>query len=595
MSVIEEAGPDGQAVVGSDRDTFDRYARLVRTTLNVPIGLVTIVEPDRQVFVGAQGLPEPLATTRETTLSRSYCRHVVADREPLFAPDVREEPRLRDNPLIHEHDVVAYAGWPLRDHEHRVVGSLCALAMERRDWTADQRDMLADLAAACSAEIAQRGLRAEALADEARARHLSNRSRALLTLSEMLSGTRTLLDVARALEQTAREQLGCAHASIWVRETDPEAPPAGPLPRLNGPPERLVRVVPAPGADGEQASELPLDDTNPLGRCLLDQAPAYLADRDTLLQRYPRLRGHDAPGESYAWLPMMVRGQAFGVLLLAWPEPGALSDEGRITIAALTSYTAQAVHRARLLEDRLDALVTLQSSMTGRLPDAPGLALAARYLPAAKRDQVGGDWYDAVVMADGCTAVLVGDVVGHDMEAAAAMGQLRSMLRTLAWAIGDAPAATVQRLDHAIADLGVDAMATLLYVHLEPPDEPGGATSMLWSSAGHPPPLLIDPGGSAWFAEGDPDLLLGVRPTATRSHHRLRLEPGTTVVLYTDGLIERRGENLSAGLDRLRAAAEEHAHLPVPTLLDSLRGDLLRGTSDDDVALLAARLDGPAG
>lgn len=579
-----------------DRATFDRYARMVRRTLGVPVALVTLVGDDLQSFIGADGVPEPVATDRETPLSHSFCQHVVADREPVIAPDVREVPRLADNLSVTDFGIVAYAGWPIRDHRGDVIGSLCALHTERRDWTGTELDMLQDLAAACSAELAQRGLRDEARARELAARELSARSRVLLTLSQALSTTRTLVDVARALEETARDQLGCLHAGIWVREREPDAPPAGPVPSAEGPPERLVYVDPG-DVDWTTArtwGDLPLDGTNPQGLSLLDGNPAYLPSRAALDERFPHRADDERPGESRAWLPLMVPGQAFGVLVLVWEEQGDLGEQSRVTISALASYAAQAVQRARLLEERLDALMTLQSAMTGALPAAPGLSLAARYLPAATRDQVGGDWYDAVVLADGGTAILVGDVVGHDMEAAAAMGQLRSMLRTLAWAVDDPPSATVERLDRAVADLGVDAMATLVYAHLEPPGEPGAPTSMTWSSAGHPPPLVLEADGSTRFLAGEPDLLLGVRPTTARTHHRAELAPGDTLILYTDGLVERRGENLGTGLDRLRAAAERYAGHPVDALLDALRGELVGRRHADDVALLAARIERPS-
>ena len=579
-----------------DTDTFDRYARLVRGTLDVPVALVTIIEGDRQVFLGQEGLPEPVATERETPIAHSFCRHVVADRGPLIAADVREQPRLRDNPSIPDFGVVGYAGWPLRDHRGTVIGSLCALDMERRDWSPEEVAVLEDLAAACSADLAQRGLRAEALAGEREARALSERSRTLLALSETLSSTRTLVDVARALEQTARAQLGCLRAGIWVREPEADSPPGGPQPTPGGPPERLVYTD--PGDLGWTAArtyaDLPLDETTPLGLALLQRGPSYLPSREALDARFPRLADDTRPGESRAWLPLVVRGHAFGVLVLVWPDRGDLSDETRVTVAALASYTAQAVQRARLLEERLDALLTLQTSMASRLPALPGLGLAARYLPAATRDEVGGDWYDAVVLSDGCTALVVGDVLGHDMEAAAAMGQLRIMLRTLAWAIGDAPSATVQRLDQAVAELGVDVMATLMYVHLEPPEHPDGPTQVLWSSAGHPPPLVLDPAGSARYLDGDPDLLLGVRPSTARHDHREAVDEGSTLLLYTDGLVERRGENLGVGLERLRASVERHAGLPLAALLDALRTDLVGRQHGDDVALLAVRVERPA-
>ena len=138
--------------------SFDRYARLVRRIVGVPVGLVTIVEPDRQVFPGALGLPEPYQTQRHTPLSHSFCQYVVADREPLVITDARHDDRLRDNLAIPDLHVIAYAGWPLTDAHGTVIGSLCAIHDRPHTWSAEELENLEDLAAACSAELAQREL-----------------------------------------------------------------------------------------------------------------------------------------------------------------------------------------------------------------------------------------------------------------------------------------------------------------------------------------------------------------------------------------------------------------------------------------------------
>jgi len=133
--------------------SFDHYCRLVRRFLDVPVALVSLVGVDRQVFPGQQGLPEPWATTRATPLSHSFCRLVVEHREPLVVTDARHDPRVADNPAIEDLGVAAYAGWPLTDADGRVVGSLCAIDHEPREWTAADLAGLEDLATACSAEI----------------------------------------------------------------------------------------------------------------------------------------------------------------------------------------------------------------------------------------------------------------------------------------------------------------------------------------------------------------------------------------------------------------------------------------------------------
>lgn len=136
--------------------SFDHYARLVCRVLRVPRSTVTIVETDRQIFPGACGLQEPARSSRQTPLSHSYCRYVVADRGPLMVPDAREDPRLADSPAVHD-GAIAYAGWPLHDGAGRTIGALCAVDTEPREWTTDDVKVLEDLAAACSVELQHAG------------------------------------------------------------------------------------------------------------------------------------------------------------------------------------------------------------------------------------------------------------------------------------------------------------------------------------------------------------------------------------------------------------------------------------------------------
>src|SRR6478735_783561 len=199
-----------QAGTGHGDPSFDRYARMLSRTLDTPIALVSLVEEGRQVFPGACGLPASLEAVRETPLSHSFCQYVVADQAPLVISDAREDDRLRTNLAIPDLGVIAYAGWPITDHTGEIIGSLCAIDTEPRDWSAYDLEMLEDLAAACSTELSERGLRITE-------QELAHRSRVLLALSEGLSITRTMSDVAQAVERISIDQLGCLHAGIWLR------------------------------------------------------------------------------------------------------------------------------------------------------------------------------------------------------------------------------------------------------------------------------------------------------------------------------------------------------------------------------------------
>ncbi|MCH1865323.1 GAF domain-containing sensor histidine kinase [Nocardioides sp. CFH 31398] len=182
---------DGSPLLGV---SFDHYCRLVRRFLDVPVALVTIVEPDRQVFPGSLGLPEPWASRRETPLTHSFCQHVVAERAPLVVSDARRDPRLLDNLAIDDLGVVAYAGWPLTNAAGQVVGSLCAIGPEPREWSASDLAGLEDLAQACSAEIQHVSAQAAAGVDLARA--MVDAAEVALALYD--DGGRLLLANARA-------------------------------------------------------------------------------------------------------------------------------------------------------------------------------------------------------------------------------------------------------------------------------------------------------------------------------------------------------------------------------------------------------------
>ena len=588
--------------------SLDRYARMVRRALDVPMALVSIVEATRQVFPGAVGLPEDLALSRETPLSHSFCQYVVKDARPLVITDARVDDRLHDNLAIRDLNVVAYAGWPLLDHRGETIGSVCAADSVPREWTQGDLDALQDVAAACSAELVQRELHRQADEQAADLAAVSTSNRLLLALSEGLANTRTVRDISVAVEQVAQQLLGCLHAGIWLREiADPTHVAAPTVPSPAGRPELLTFVDADTGwTQATTHSTLAVDRDNPLGESVLDGGLLCFASRAEQNDRHPHLAVLQQVGETRAYTALRANGNVYGSLALVWQEERLLSDRDRHAIATLRGYTAQALERALLLQERVESALTLQNAMLTSLPQPAHLELAARYLPAAARDQVGGDWYDAVVMPDGTTHLMVGDVMGHDVTAAASMGQLRSMLRTLAWthsAAGETPARLVGRLDRAARDLHLDAMATL--VHARIGAHPSGDAAdrrrtLTWTAAGHPPPLLAHADGTVEVltgssgdaaADGSNDCMLGVEPEGERHDHTCSMPSGSTLLLYTDGLVERRSEHLDESIDRARAALGRHQGRCLEDLLDGVLADLVEDEPGDDVVVLAVRLD----
>ncbi len=554
---------------------FERYARLTAETLGVPMALVTIVEDDRQVFPGAFGLPADVEAERSTPLSHSFCRYVVKDALPLVIDDARRDERLSDNPAIDELGVVAYAGFPLTGSDGHTVGALCAVDHRPRVWTDDELARLDDLAHLCSREIVLHEMTQHAADLEHRTQEVSGRTQLLLELSELLSDTLTLADVGSAVARAATLGLGCRRAGVWFR-------PDRNKPALHG-------VLDPPGREwAGRHAQVSLRQDCVVSRVYRSGHAIYCPDRESVRAAQGVFDDVDAA----AAVPLLVSGDPIGVLVLTWDSPNRFATADRAILSALAVYTAQAVHRASLLDERMGAASTMQRALLTPLPTAPGLDLGARYRTAAANDQVGGDWYDATVLGDGSVTLMIGDVVGHDIRAAAAMGQLRSMLRALGWALDDPPSVNVGRLDRAAKDLSVSSLASLVYARLDPPDATTGRRRLRWTNAGHLPPLLVDAAGHSRLLDDGraADMILGVLPDVERRDQDTVLEPGDTVLFFTDGLIERRDDSIDAGVQRLREALERQHARPVEELLDALLDEVVGISHADDLAVLAVRL-----
>lgn len=237
----------------------------------------------------------------------------------------------------------------------------------------------------------------------------------------------------------------------------------------------------------------------------------------------------------------------------------------------------------------------LQRNLLGPPPQVSHLETAVRYLPATRHAEVGGDWYDAFRVPEGSTLLVIGDVAGHDAPAAAVMAQARGMLRAVAQSAPPSPAAVLSALDHVFLNLDMHTLVTVAVaaVDLRPlAAGDAGPVRVRWSNAGHPPPVLICADGTVELLERTPNRLLGVTADAERVDHEFQLNPGDTLFLYTDGLVERRTVPLDDGTARLIRELGRIGREPLDRLCDDLVGTM--GTDlDDDVALLAVRLPCP--
>ncbi|MER7817970.1 GAF domain-containing SpoIIE family protein phosphatase [Streptomyces sp. NPDC096153] len=267
------------------------------------------------------------------------------------------------------------------------------------------------------------------------------------------------------------------------------------------------------------------------------------------------------------------------------PDPFSRADLP--LLEDVTRRAGLALDNARLYERQRRVAETMQRHLLPQMPVVPGLELSARYVPAPHASQVGGDWYDTFPLADGATALAVGDVVGHDLEAAGRMAQARNMLRAFAWARSESPGTVVTRLDEALVHIADVPMATLILARLVSGDD--GLWRLHWTNAGHPPPLLVGHDGRTRFLTGAHGVLLGAGIHRPRPDSVLTLPPRATLVLYTDGLVESRRHSVDHGLDRLARHAAALARRPLESFNDALLAQVRPDDNDDDVAVLALR------
>ncbi|WP_299954054.1 SpoIIE family protein phosphatase [uncultured Modestobacter sp.] len=842
--------PSGTPLPAESDPAFERFARLVRASLDVPVALVTFVSDQEQVFPGALGLPEPWQTSRSTPLSHSFCQHVVRSGEPLVVTDARTEPLVAENLAVPDLGVIAYAGAPITDARGRVVGSLCAIDSRPRAWSDRDLAVLADLAGAVSSELRLRAAheRADdatadmtASADQARrllAQHEFDRSRwalalvagragtfdlelstggltvddRLLELSGLDRGTFTgrpedvyarvhpddltavVAAVQRAIDTSgvydaeyrivladgthrwvaARGQVlpGAedtgAHLVGLVHDTTAQREPLGlaaqalesmavgfaaldadwVFTHVNREAERITgssradllgrtiwEVFPATvGTDFEahyrRAAETgepmsfdayypePLDVwvevravPNPAGlalhfvditaRARAHQQAEQLATRERLLslvteelgstldaaeaaRRLTRLavpavadcaivtlvdddeatgsrRGlrtvaswHTDPGlrglvdgyartrlaafdddaiveralrtgrlqliasgataqaeqmlapgpqrdaltavapEAIAVLPLPGRTGPVGLLTLATSAArGTFTEEELATAGYVAARAGLVLDSGRLYRQQRRLAEGFQRSLLTAPPQPDHLQVVVRYVPAAQAAEVGGDWYDAFMQGDGATTVVIGDVVGHDTQAAAAMGQIRSIVRTVGALDDSTPASVLRRSDEVMQTLQSGILATAVVARLEQTagEQAQGLTRLRWANAGHPPPMVVAPDGAVTVLTAErADLLLGVDPGAHRQDTQVTLGRDAVVVFYTDGLVERRDQDLDQGTARLQALLAELAGRDLDELCDEVLTRMVPADPDDDVALIAVRL-----
>ncbi|WP_446213580.1 PP2C family protein-serine/threonine phosphatase [Micromonospora sp. IBSANI012] len=282
-------------------------------------------------------------------------------------------------------------------------------------------------------------------------------------------------------------------------------------------------------------------------------------------------------------VPMLAGGEVIGVLHVGCLQPHRFTDDD-VQVLQLAADRASLASRSRASSiDRTAALALQRSLLPTHLPDAPGVDMAARYVPGHDAG-VGGDWYDVFTLPSGWLGVVIGDVSGHGLRSAVVMGRLRSALRAYAL-ICDDPASALTLLDRKIHHFEAGNLATVLYAMISP-----DRTIIRMSLAGHLPPVLATPGRPAETLNLPVDLPLGVRPDRpARRHTEVAFPAEAVLVCYTDGLVERRGEVIDTGIERLCAAVEPGAAEAVcARIMTTLAGE----QPTDDIAVLAIQATG---
>ncbi|MEU3772476.1 SpoIIE family protein phosphatase [Streptomyces sp. NPDC032472] len=311
--------------------------------------------------------------------------------------------------------------------------------------------------------------------------------------------------------------------------------------------------------------------------------PIFFESMEHLAAAYPGIP-LDAHVGARAFLPLIASGRPVGSCILGFDTPRGFSPEERTVLTALAGLIAQALERAQRYDSEAALARGLQSALLPhRLPVREHVETVGRYLPGTTGLDVGGDWYDVVETGAGCLALVIGDVQGHGVAAAATMGQLRSAVRAFALS-GNAPEQVVSGTNRLLIDLDPGQFASCCYVVLDPVS--GAAQAV---RAGHPQPLLRHPDGRAEVLDLPGGVVLGVDAEAVYPVTRLQLAPGAVLALYTDGLVEVPGLDIDLGVERLRAALAAARPSPLAETADRLVREV-GGSADrpDDMALLLA-------
>jgi PAS domain-containing protein len=403
----------------------------------------------------------------------------------------------------------------------------------------------------------------------ARAEHAAARARALESATRALVAASTTAQVYAAIGSVLRPSAGGQGLALLLRH------------------DRSLHLTYHDGYEPEvvaRLGEIPLTHPYPAATVARTGEPRYVTSPAQFHAAQPDSVTAVPPGSRQAWafLPLTVAGDVLGALVVGYHEPRDFDPDTRSTLTALAGLGAQALQRALLFETSMSIAAELQHALLpAALPQTPGLRHAARYLPWSRGAEVGGDWYDIITLREGVVAVVIGDVAGHNMAAAAAMGQIRDSLRAYAIA-GNGPSAVMHHTNNLMRRLRLDTIATCCYLQLDIAE--GTTTAVL---AGHPSPILRRPGATTELLGLPTDPPLG----ATRQHlyreTTVDFPSEASLLLYTDGLVEDSSHPIDRGLNELCTAVHKAPSSdPTEILHHVLTSNVGPHPRRDDIALL---------
>ncbi len=517
-------------------------------TFGSPAGVVALVD--------RQGRLRQLAAGGDSATGGSGAS---VDTFPI-AEAVRES-----RTVVRARETVTAVGVPLLVGA-RAIGGIGFQLPERDDLTEPERDFLGALARQ-AAQAVERALLYE---DEQLARQAAERAnerlRKLEAVAQVGLAARRLGGLLDELLPLVRDLFGADRAELLLVDEE------------RG--EIWMRAAAGLPEDDRATSRMPIG-RGIAGRIAATGRAMLIDDVLAAEPESPYLRRR---GGSLLGVPLKADGRVIGVLHVTSDRTSAFEERDLRLLTLAGERIALALERISLYEREHETAVTLQRSvLPERMPEVERIQLAARYVPGSTGLSVGGDWYDAIELGPSRLGVAVGDVVGKGVLAAATMTQLRNALRVYALE-GLKPSSVLARLNRLV-DVTGPSFATLLYAVIDTE-----ALTCRYASAGHPPPLLVS--GStrtSVFLEGGRSVPLGAHSEVGYRQQLVRLRPGDTLLLYTDGLVERREATLDEGLERFRAVTEKGPD-ELEALLDHLLEELLAaGASADDVAVLGIR------